>query len=69
MLSMDHEHSQSKLWLWLIMPLARPRRMVDLQKRLNDLLQGTAKKGLKLSVTPCILAELQSLGADFQGQC
>ena len=42
--------------------------MEDLQKRLNDLLQGTARKRLKLSVTPCILAELKSLGADFQGQ-
>lgn len=44
-----------------------PCRMEDLQKRLNDLLQGTARKGLKLSVTPCVLAELKGLGADFQG--
>lgn len=42
-------------------------RMEDLQKRLGDLLQGTAKKGLKMSVTQCILAEFLSLGADFQG--
>ena len=41
--------------------------MDDLPKRLGDLLQSTAKKGLKLSVTPCTLAELKGLGDDFQG--
>ena len=41
--------------------------MEDLQRRLGALLQAGAKKNLKLSVTPCILAELASLGAEFQG--
>ena len=42
--------------------------MQDLEKRLGDLLQGSAKKGLKLSTTSCVLAELKGLGTEFQGE-
>jgi hypothetical protein len=41
--------------------------MEDLEKRLGALLLANAKKGVKLYVTPCILAELERIGPEFAG--
>ena len=38
-----------------------------MDKRLAALLMANAKKGVKLYVTPCILAELERIGPEYAG--
>ena len=42
-------------------------RMEDMENRLAALLMANAKKGVKLYVTPCILAELERIGPEYAG--
>ena len=41
--------------------------MEDMDGRLAALLMADAKKGVKLYVTPCVLAELERIGPEYAG--